>query len=470
MVANLDVAAPVLSDGTRLDELINPDDHTISLRLFTDPEVYRWELERLFTRAWIVLAHESEVPNPGDYVSRSIGQDPVIISRDESGDVHVLLNVCAHRGMQVCRAELGNTTTFRCPYHGWIYGLDGSLKAVPAEREIYQGRLAKDRFGLLEARVEVFAGMVWATWDQQAPTLSDYLGDFKFYLEVAFNRSDRGMEAVGPPQRWVIPANWKFAADQFACDGYHIVTLHRCMKDLGLFGPIEDLKQILYGVDVSGRHGHGLRCLPTNWRAMINYNSANGGGNGNGDRELTLREKLGYVLPAGLTTDMLDQPERNLTPEQVRLLTDYPPGVGQVFPTAAFINGPTLGGDLKPSAAITWRTWVPRGPDKMEVMYWCMVEKGAPEAVKAAMRKATIQIFTSSGLIDQDDAEVWGGTQRVIGGAMAQRRRSTYMGLLGVQKPDAWPGDGLVYDGPSSDDNQWNWWLRYQDFLTNQAW
>jgi hypothetical protein len=99
-----------------------------------------------------------------------------------------------------------------------------------------------------------------------------------------------------------------------------------------------------------------------------------------------------------------------------------------------------------------------------------MVEKDAPQDVKAAVRQATIQIHTSSGLIDQDDAEVWSGTQRVINGVMAQSRRSTYRGLLGVHKPDDWPGGGLVYDGPSSDDNEWNWWLRYQDFMTNRAW
>jgi hypothetical protein len=144
--------------------------------------------------------------------------------------------------------------------------------------------------------------------------------------------------------------------------------------------------------------------------------------------------------------------------------------VGQIFPTAAFISTATRGADFKPSASITWRTWVPRGPDQTELLYWSMVEKDAPEEVKAAVRRTTIQIHTSSGLVDQDDAEVWSGTQRVIGGVMAQSRRSTYQGLLGVNRPADWPGGGLVYDGPSADDNEWNWWLRYQDFMTNRAW
>jgi hypothetical protein len=106
----------------------------------------------------------------------------------------------------------------------------------------------------------------------------------------------------------------------------------------------------------------------------------------------------------------------------------------------------------------------------MEVMYWSLVEKDAPQAVKEATRKLAIQVFTDSGLIDQDDAEVWAGTQRVIGGAMAQTRRSTYRGLLGVNVPPDWPGGGEVYAGPSSDDNQWNFWMRYVDFLGGQPW
>jgi hypothetical protein len=106
----------------------------------------------------------------------------------------------------------------------------------------------------------------------------------------------------------------------------------------------------------------------------------------------------------------------------------------------------------------------------MEVMYWALVEKDAPQEVKDLTRRVTIQIFTDGGLIDQDDAEVWAGTQRVIGGAMGQRRRASYRGLLGVNKPADWPGEGEVYAGPSSDDNQWNFWLRYRDFISGEPW
>ena len=111
----------VLRDGTRFSELGDADRNEVSLRLLSDPEVYRLELEYLFGRNWIMLAHESEVPNPGDYVMRHIGEDPVILTRSSDGELHVLLNVCTHRGMMICRAEGGKGTQFKCPYHGFTF-------------------------------------------------------------------------------------------------------------------------------------------------------------------------------------------------------------------------------------------------------------------------------------------------------------------------------------------------------------
>src|SRR5436190_5882957 len=95
--------------------------------IYSDDGIFALERERLFGRTWQFLAHESEIPRPGDYVVRRIVDDSFIVSRDEHGDVHVLLNMCRHKGMQVCRAEAGSTTHFRCPYHAWTYRRDGRL-------------------------------------------------------------------------------------------------------------------------------------------------------------------------------------------------------------------------------------------------------------------------------------------------------------------------------------------------------
>nr|WP_257909509.1 Rieske 2Fe-2S domain-containing protein [Janibacter limosus] len=125
---------PILSDGTPFADLFDLDKHEVSMRLLKDPEVYRLELSRLFGKAWTVLAHETEIPNAFDYVARHIGADPVIVTRSRSGDVNVVLNICSHRGMQVCRGEAGNEKQFKCPYHGWSFSEQGKFMGSPVAR------------------------------------------------------------------------------------------------------------------------------------------------------------------------------------------------------------------------------------------------------------------------------------------------------------------------------------------------
>src|ERR1700692_3847761 len=99
----------------------------IPTSIYSDPAVFEEEKRRLFTRTWQFLAHESELPNNGDYVVRCVLNDSFIVARGEDGKVRVFLNLCRHRGGQVCRNESGNTKRFLCPYHAWSYKTDGSL-------------------------------------------------------------------------------------------------------------------------------------------------------------------------------------------------------------------------------------------------------------------------------------------------------------------------------------------------------
>jgi phenylpropionate dioxygenase-like ring-hydroxylating dioxygenase large terminal subunit len=103
----------------------------IDRSIYTDPKLYRLELQRIFARAWNFMCHETQIPNAGDYFINYIGEDQVIVVRGDDGAVRVLLNTCRHRGNALCRAELGNTRAFVCSYHGWTYGLDGKLIGIP---------------------------------------------------------------------------------------------------------------------------------------------------------------------------------------------------------------------------------------------------------------------------------------------------------------------------------------------------
>src|SRR5262245_13856868 len=106
---------------TDLDELVRDADGQVSRRIFNDPSIFALEQERIFARSWLFLGHETEIPNPGDFVTRRMGDDLVIVVRGKDRHVRAFLNSCRHRGMQVCRADQGNAATFTCPYHHWTY-------------------------------------------------------------------------------------------------------------------------------------------------------------------------------------------------------------------------------------------------------------------------------------------------------------------------------------------------------------
>jgi phenylpropionate dioxygenase-like ring-hydroxylating dioxygenase large terminal subunit len=111
-----------------------------------------------------------------------------------------------------------------CTYHGWTYRNDGALEHVPGEAEAYYDALDRSSLGLVEARVETYAGIVFATWAKDAPSLEAYLGDARWYLDTVFNRRDCGMQALGP-MKWLEPVNWKTLVDNCS-DNYHVPTSH----------------------------------------------------------------------------------------------------------------------------------------------------------------------------------------------------------------------------------------------------
>ena len=157
-----------------IDQMIDPQRGIISREIFVSPELYREELDKLFTRAWLFVGHESLIPKPGDFFVSRMGEELVILCRDAQGAVHVFLNSCRHRGMKVCRYEQGNTSLFVCPYHSWSYTTDGKLQGVPLYRALYEGTLNRDEWSLIEVpKLALYHGTVWASWDPEAPDFVD---------------------------------------------------------------------------------------------------------------------------------------------------------------------------------------------------------------------------------------------------------------------------------------------------------
>ena len=183
-----------------LSNLVDLDNGLISREVFVNKEIYQQEQEQIFARAWLFIGHESQIPNPGDYFVSCMGEESVILVRDQQQKIHVFLNTCRHRGMKVCRYDRGNTVQFTCPFHGWSYDTEGKLAGVPRFNEGYHERLDRSQWGLIEvAQLENYKGSIWATWDKNAPPFADYLGDFKIYLDTLLRW----------PQQAAISADWR---------------------------------------------------------------------------------------------------------------------------------------------------------------------------------------------------------------------------------------------------------------------
>ena len=133
---------------TRKYGVIDLEKGMLDRSVFVDEQTYQDELEKVFGRAWLMIGHASLIPNPNDFFLSYIGEDPVIITRDSKGELHVFLNMCRHRGNRVVRADDGNAKNFMCTYHGWTFSNERKLVSVPGLQEAYYGELDVEHLGL----------------------------------------------------------------------------------------------------------------------------------------------------------------------------------------------------------------------------------------------------------------------------------------------------------------------------------
>ncbi|MGE0058491.1 MAG: aromatic ring-hydroxylating dioxygenase subunit alpha [Dehalococcoidia bacterium] len=197
--------------------------------IFSDEAIYQQELERIFARCWNFMCHDSQIPNPGDFFMTFIGEDRVIVVRDNDMQPQVLVNSCRHRGNAVCRAEEGHATSFMCTYHGWTYDLKGALVGVPGFKEVYHEELDRENWGLIKAaKVDSYRGLIFATMDPDSPSLFDFLDAAGRQGIDGF--ADQGdMQCWGGVSKYSMPANWKLAHDN-NWDFYHVIITHASPK------------------------------------------------------------------------------------------------------------------------------------------------------------------------------------------------------------------------------------------------
>ncbi|MGH7060128.1 MAG: aromatic ring-hydroxylating oxygenase subunit alpha, partial [Stellaceae bacterium] len=349
----------------------------ISRAIFVDDEIYAQEQERVFARAWLFVGHESQVPKPGDFFVSGMGEESVILCRDRAGQIHVFLNSCRHRGMKVCRYDEGNTPVFTCPYHGWSYGADGKLVGVPYLREAYRGELDRSQWGLVEvAHVTNYKGAIFATWDPAAPSFEEYLGGFARYLDLTLESWDceGEVEVLGGVQKWLIPCNWKFPAENFCGDSYHNIS-HRSVDLVGI------------GPSGSGRRDMQERLMAR--RLQVSFYERG-------------HQTGVYVLPQGAATPpayahspVVSEYFAHCEERRQRHKGEWGRVIGspgELFPNTA----------LHPRQPRTIAVWHPRGTHQTECWRWYFVDKAAPQEVKDFLRDYYIRYSGPAGMTEQD--------------------------------------------------------------------
>ncbi len=265
------------------------EDERVHGSLFWDPNVFADEIERLWSRIWVYVGHESEVPTPGTFARKKLGLQPVVLTRAADGTVHVLFNRCAHSANLVCHEERGAASSFRCPFHGWTYGLDGRNVGVPFP-EGYGPDFDRKAYSLAKpARVDSYRGFVFASQSVSGPSLREYLGPAGACLDAVCDLSPDGeLDLTAGWLRHQTYGNWKLGYEA-ALDGYHPKFVHR-----GLISLMEGSDSIFEQTDDSAAemrsfpNGHG----DVNWAP--HYREA--------DRELrwigTTRDKLPAYVAA----------------------------------------------------------------------------------------------------------------------------------------------------------------------------
>jgi nitrite reductase/ring-hydroxylating ferredoxin subunit len=200
-------------------------DDSIHGSLYTDAGVFADEMDRIFRRGWVFVGHDSEVAKPGTWVTRQVGLEPVIMVRDRENVVRVLANRCAHRGNRLCWQEKGSGNSFQCIYHGWTFGLDGSLRAVSHKAGFDRDRadMPLDRAG----QVDSHRGFVFANMSGDAGPLADHLGPGgRDLIDRLCDLSPTGNIRLSAG--WIghrIESNWKMWPESDS-DGYHLDFVH----------------------------------------------------------------------------------------------------------------------------------------------------------------------------------------------------------------------------------------------------
>ncbi len=423
-----------------MDQLVDIENSTQSKKIFLDQDIYEQEQERIFGRCWLFLAHESLIPKAGDFMTTTMGEDPVIVVRQKDGSTKAFINSCTHRGNKVCSAESGNARSFVCNYHGWVFGSDGSLIDVPLNERCYHGTIDKSTHGLPGIRVESYRGFLFGCFDQDAPPLDEFLGDFGWYLDTWMVGAGGGVELIGPAMKSILNCNWKVPAENFVGDAYHVGWTHAAALEVlggelaGLAGNQADMPYDDLGLQFTTRFGHGFGVIR---HAAASIHVKREG------YDKFLRD----TLPA--VAENLGQARADLYDGHWNCTT---------FPNCSFLYGTN-----------TFKVWHPRGPGQIEVWTYTIVHKDMDEETKKEIVKQAIRSFGTAGTLESDDGDNMTNCTHTNQGRMTRKgRMDATMGIRHEGHHPVYPG--IVGSSFIGETSYRGFYRFYKEAMSAESW
>ena len=350
--------------------------------LFADPELFELEQKYIFERTWGFLAFESQLAKPHDYIATHIGRAPVMVTRDASGELGSFLNVCRHKGTMLARSESGNRKYHVCNYHGWAYDSGGRNIDVKDRKSACYGAAfdAEDHDLVPLARLANYKGLLFGSLSADVPPLEDYLGELKFFLDLALEQGPRGMECVPGRITYTFDANWKLQMDN-GVDQYHLTSTHTSFMEL-----VRQRERAKTG-------NQAARAF--DWDKRL----AQDGGSFNfehGHTAIWLNQAQPERRQVYASRDEIRKRVGDRRADWMLKLRNI-----VVFPNMQIAD----------STSLLLRTFRPLAVNKTEMRVYCMAPAGEPPAQRAWRLRQFEDFFNVSGLATPDDTSVYEDSQ-----------------------------------------------------------
>ena len=376
--------------------------------IFTDEDLFELEMKYIFEGNWVYLAHESQVPEIGDYFTTTIGRQPVVITRDKEGELNCLINACSHRGAMLCRRKTDNRKTLTCPFHGWTFSNNGKLLKVKDPRgagypEQFNTEGSHDLRKV--ARFESYRGFLFGSLNPDVVPLTEHLGDATKIIDMTVDQSPEGLEVIRGASTYTYDGNWKLQAENGA-DGYHVSATHWNYAATTARRSSGESKNETRAMDAGtwGKQGGGYYSFPHGHLLLWMW-----WGNPEDRPLFEKREQLAAELGEKKAEFMVGA-SRNLC----------------LYPNVYLMD--------QFSSQI--RHFRPISVDKTEVTIYCIAPKGESDAARANRIRQYEDFFNATGMATPDDLEEFRSCQKTYMATKAPWNDMTRGSMHQVDGPD----------------------------------